>query len=385
MTIEEKKFNLFRVLVVSSEAGLADGIEHVIEAVPQFRVVRSKGGRLDDLDSPARVDAVVLSGHQLNSDMLDLLNQVRVQFVNQPVIIVSDKLDAEQTRQLIKLQVHDWLTNPIKADALVKSIESGIRGARINANRVHAVVSGCGGAGATTLAVSLADLMVSNVIKKGESVALFDLDFATGNCGYSLNMVNSYQLDKITATPQRIDAEFANLIQEQQRTGYHVYSFKRPELLTDANGYELVLRMLDAVNLQHEYTVLDIPYYETEWRDDVLAGVNSCTLVTESNLPALKHTLDTLEKIQGLRDGEIPVQIVINKSKKQLFRNKLSPNKLKELFGDVPCYFMPRDDDLIEESLDRGVLPSEISSRSRFVRGLKKYLLKSLSPVLEAH
>ncbi|UWP87843.1 hypothetical protein K3X13_07715 [Aliiroseovarius crassostreae] len=369
---------------MSSEAELSDGIEHVIETVPQFRVVRSNANALDKVDKSTRIDAVVLSGHELNSDMLELLNQVRFQFSGQPVIIVSDKLDEDQTRQLIKLQVHDWLTHPVKPESLIKSVETGIRGARIDTNRVHAVVSGSGGAGATTLAISLADLMVSHVIKKGESVALFDLDFATGNCGYSLDMVNSYQLDKIIATPQRIDAEFANLIQEKQRTGYHIYSFKRPELLTDANGYELVLRMLDAVNLQHEYTILDIPYYETEWRDDVLGAVNSCTLVTEANLPALKHTLDTLEKIKSLRDGEIPVQIVINKSKSRLFGSKLSAARLKELFGDVPCYFMPRDDDLIEEALDRGVLPSEISQRSRFLRGLKKYLTTSLTPSLEA-
>ncbi|MDA5093099.1 hypothetical protein O2N63_03270 [Aliiroseovarius sp. KMU-50] len=380
----EKNFHIFRVLIACTDPALCDGITHVIDETSQFRAVQSEGKPFEQLDRSVRVDAVVISGNELDTNLLDLLNQARARFSKVPIIIVSDKLNEEQTRQLIKLQVHDWLHHPIDADSLIKSIENGIRGTRIKTNRVHAVISGSGGAGATTLAVSLADLMVSQTVKKGETVALFDLDFATGNCGYSLNMINGFQLDKILSTPQRIDAEFANLIQEQQRDGYFVYSFKRPELLTDANGYELVLRMLDAVNLQHEVTILDIPYYETEWREDVLAAVNSCTLVTEGNLPALKHTIDTLERIRNLRDGDIPVQIVINKSVKRMFGNKLTKSRLKELFGDTPVYFMPRDDALIEESLDRGVLPREISSRSRFVRGLRKYMTTMLTPRLEA-
>ncbi|MCI2400421.1 hypothetical protein [Aliiroseovarius subalbicans] len=375
MNTKDAPFHLFNILIAGEDHESTRKIGSVVEKSSQFRVVSVLPSKIRSVEGGTKIDAVILDFSKIASPSWDLINDVRANLGDLPIIVVSDKLDEVQTRRLIKLQVHDWLLWPIDDANLMTTINSGIRGARTQLNRVHAVISGNAGAGASIIAASMTDLIVSSFLKKsGETAALFDLDFSTGNCGYMLNMVNSFQLEKVTENPQRIDAEFANLIQKRLRHGYFVYSFKRPELLTDDNGYELVMRMLDAVNVQHEHTVVDIPYYETEWRNDVLAAVNTCTIVTEGNLPALKHTLDTLQLIKSLKGEDFAVQILINKQRRSLFGNRISQRKLVGLFGDTPLAFISRDDNLIEESLDRGILPREISSRSRFLKDLTKYV-----------
>jgi outer membrane protein insertion porin family len=111
-----------------------------------------------------------------------------------------------------------------------------------------------------------------------------------------------------------------NLLQQKHDHGMIVYSFKRREVVTSLNCYELVLRMLDVVTMQHAHTVLDIPYYETDWRQDVLSGVNTVTIVCEMNLPSIKHAMDLLDTIRDLPGGKKPVQFNMNFSRTQQFQ-----------------------------------------------------------------
>ncbi|MCA0043923.1 hypothetical protein [Celeribacter litoreus] len=321
--------------------------------------------------SHSNFDLFLMHAESLAEEEIQVLTTVRAMKPDLPVLIVSTELSADQTRLLLKHNVQDWLAKPVSAESLDSAILGAFRVKRIQDNSVHAVLSVVGGAGATTVAVSLADLLVSEN-KKSSNIALFDLDFSTGNCSYTLDMVNEFNLGSVIDAPQRVDDEFIRLVQQKHRRGFYLYSFKRPGLNTEINSYELVLRMLDAVLLEHTHTILDIPYYDTEWRDDVLSAVNTCTLVTELNLPALKHTLDMIKYVRELRGETFPLSVIINKKSGQLFGGRISKKRLQSLLGEVPYYFLPEENDILGEALDRGILPVEIRARNGFSRKLSK-------------
>lgn len=371
---KDTKFQPFTVLISGTGGQHLRETETVFERSAKFRVRSVAPAKIPALEDGVGVDAAVLSIETLGEDEFALLNEVRAKFGRVPIVVLSDHLDDGHVRRLIKFGVHDWLTRPVEDAALLKSVQTGVRNAKTSSNMVHAVVSGEGGAGATVVAASMAGLLMDYVSKHGETVALFDLDFSTGSTGYALNMVNTYDLNAVATHPERIDVEFTNLIREKHPRGFYIYSFKQPGLITDPNGYELVLRMLDAVNVQHDHTVLDVPYYETDWRADALSAVNTCTIVTELNLPALKQALDSLKTVRALRGNSLPVRILVNKIKSGLFGGGISAKDLKDLFGNTPVWRLPYDDRLISESLNRGVLPAEISGRSGFVRSLRDYM-----------
>ncbi|MBW6417795.1 hypothetical protein [Celeribacter sp. PS-C1] len=334
--------------------------------------------RQEDLQkvlSQSTYDLFLMHVESLGHEEIQVLTNVRGTTPDLPVLIVSTELSADQTRLLLKHNVQDWLAKPVSADALDSAIIGAFRVKRIQDNSVHAVLSVVGGAGATTVAVSLADLFVSEN-KKNSNVALFDLDFSTGNCSYALDMVNEFNLGSVVSAPQRVDDEFIRLVQQKHRRGFYLYSFKKPGLNTEISSYELVLRMLDAVLLEHTHTILDIPYYETEWRDDVLSAVNTCTLVTELNLPALKHTLDMVKHVRKLRGETFPLNVIINKKSGQLFGSRISKKRLQSLLEGVPYYFLPEEKDILGEALDRGILPVEIRARNGFSRRLSKIFEK---------
>lgn len=326
----------------------------------------------DSVLDDAEVILVNLNG--FSEDDASLLRQARALAPETSILVATPPLQADATRLLLKQKVADWLPKPLNLDDLFDSISRNARKRRAHDNRAHAVISANGGAGATTLAMTMADLAAQKLGKKVGSVALFDLDFAVGDCGHMLNMSNTFNLASVTAAPQRVDEEFVRLIQMRHENGFFLYSFKYPELTTELKGYELVLRMLDAVTSEHDNTFLDIPYYETDWKEDVLSAVNTYSVVTELHPPALKHALDVVSRIQKLRGDDANIHILINKWQSSLFGQRIGAKRIKELFGDLPVHYVPLSLQVVGEAVDRGVPPTALGTRSSYVKRALKYL-----------
>ena len=136
-------------------------------------------------------------------------------------------------------------------------------------------------------------------------------------------------------------------------------------------------RMLDAVSMQHDHTILDVPYYETSWKEEVLAAVNSISIVCEMNLPSLKHAKELVGRVRALRSDAYALNVLVNKYESSWLGNSIGHKKLADLFGDVAVTTIAADTATLRESFDRGVLPYEVNGRSKFLRDLTKYVKKS--------
>jgi len=316
---------------------------------------------------------IVVDFDDIAQPELDLIGQIRAEFANTPIIVISDELGDDQVRRLFRIQISDWLKKPLDQSSLMEAVAASVQVTKPTGNPVHAVISAVGGAGGSSVAVTMADLLMSRYMKSG-TAAIFDLDFSLGSVGIGLNMVNDYRLASVVDHPDRIDREFVNLIQRQHDAEFYIYSFKEPEIPIHERGEELVLRMLDAVSSEHMHTVLDMPYYETPWTDEVLSAVNTCTVVTELNLPAVKHALDWVKRIRNSRGDGFPVRVLINKHQRSLFGQRIKKKKLKELFDPTGFSYLPEDERTLDESLDRGILPRQLYSRSPFVKSLERHI-----------
>lgn len=325
------------------------------------------------------LDLVILEVDDFKSDEVEAFNSIKSLSAELPIIVISEALDDGQVRALMKLQPADWLRRPVNPTDLGAAISAAIKQTRSSANKVHAVVPIMGGAGATTVAVAIADLMARRLGKSGASVGLVDLDFSQGNCGLLTNLVNPINLQSAISSPTRIDHQFVQLIQRKHENGFSVYSYKRRELVTHENVYETVLRLLDAVSSQHLHTVVDIPVHETEWRNDVLQTVNTVTLVCELNLPSLKQCIDVLEVLKKRKDGGAAVNLLINKRVKGLFSpQRIKQKQVEELLGKVSIHYLPFEPSTTNEAMDRGQMLSATNSSSKLVKELGKYLDKAI-------
>lgn len=370
-----KPMRKYSVLIVDSGQGGSDEIMEMVGKTGDYRAERATIESVISNPLAHSPDIVVLDLMNPSNEELEVLVEIRGNYGDVPVIIVSEALDDVQMRKLLKLKIHDWHRKPLGQADFHTSLNSSIRNAKQLSTRVHAVISAMGGAGGTTVAISVADALARKLGKQKASVGLFDLDFSSGSCGMMLNLSTTLNLDSVITHPERIDHEFVSLIQQRHAHDFNLYSFKRRDFVTHLNGYEVVLRLLDAVTMEHAHTVLDVPYYEVDWAQDVLSAVNTVTVVCELNIPSIKHALDLLKSIRALSGAPKLVNVLVNKCETGMFKRSRIPDaKLKELFGDTPFRMLPRDDATFTEALDRGVVPSDVNARSKFEREINAYV-----------
>jgi pilus assembly protein CpaE len=275
-------------------------------------------------------------------------------------------------RLLFRLNGDDWLKKPLERRSLIDMISTHAPSAGASDSRVHAVVSAVGGAGASVIASSLAHMLAQPTKKSAPRVNLFDLDFSSGSLGYYLNLVNDYDLKPVIANPSRVDLEFIDLVRKRHSGGFSLLSFKQPSVLLTPRGAELVLRMLDVAAFESDHTVLDIPYYHTPWKDDVLGSVNSIYIVTEMTIPALHQAKGLFLDLVRLRGNSDSIFIVINKYRSKLFSLGVRRQQVDTIFKETRAHLIAYDWDTLSEAVNRGVLPVEVNARSRFCSAVNK-------------
>jgi pilus assembly protein CpaE len=284
----------------------------------------------------------------------------------------SEELPDDRMRLLFRLNGNDWLKKPLERRALIDMISTHAPAAGATGSRVHAVVSAVGGAGASVIASSLAHVLAQPTKNGARRVDLFDMDFSSGSLGYYLNLVNDYDLLPVIANPSRVDLEFIDLVRKRHADGFSLLSFKQPSILWSPKGAELVLRMLDVVAFESDETVIDMPYYSTPWKDDVLTSVNSVTIVTDMTIPALHQARDLFLRLVSLRGSPASIFVVVNKYRSRLFGLGVSRKQIDKTFKDIRAHLIAYDWETLREALDRGVLPFEVNDRSRFCKAVGK-------------
>ncbi|OWO95710.1 pilus assembly protein [Rhizobium esperanzae] len=363
-----------KILVLSDDAAAASFMLDTFGSLSRYDVrhfsLKALGekGRLD----PTQFDLIVL-----DVDNGELLQQpelfaFRTSYRDIPLVVVSEDLPDDMMRLLFRLNGNDWLKKPLERRALIDMISTHAPGTGASDSRVHAVVSAVGGAGASMIASSLAHSLAQPTKNSTPRVDLFDTDFCSGALGYYLNLVNDYDLKPVIANPSRVDLEFIDLVRKRHPGGFSLLSFKQPSVLLSPKGGELVLRMLDVAAFESDHTVVDVPYYDTPWKYEVLTSVNSIYIVTEMTIPALSQAKDLFTNLARLRGSSDQIFIVINKYRAKLFGLGLRRQQTEKIFKDIPTHVIADDWDTLSEAVNRGVLPVQVNSRARFCGAVSK-------------
>jgi len=363
-----------KILILSDDAAAASLMLDTFGSLSRYDVrhmaltALGEVGRFD----PAQFNLIVLDvddGEMLSRpELLAFRNRHR----NIPLVVISEDLADDMLRLLFRLNGNDWLKKPLERRALIDMISTHAPTAGASDSRVHAVVSAVGGAGASVIASSLAHVLAQPTKNSTPRVDLFDLDFSSGSLGYYLNLVNDYDLKPVVANPSRVDLEFIDLVRKRHSGGFSLLSFRQPSVLLAPRGAELVLRMLDVAAFESDHTVLDVPYYHTPWKDDVLASVNSICIVTEMTIPALHQAKDLFVNLVRLRGNSEQIFIVINKYRTKLFSLGVRRQQADKIFKDTHAHIIAYDWDTLSEAVNRGVLPFEVNARSRFCGAVGK-------------
>jgi pilus assembly protein CpaE len=338
-------------------------IYDVLEGEPRaFLAGRPPQGR------PTLVVLDIAQGELLTDPQLPTAKEM---WGDTPILAVSAELGSDKVRQLVRLGAVDWFRKPVDAKELINSVIQHDGLSKVGESRVSTFISATGGAGATTMALAAAAVLAKKA-KAPDETSVVDLDFEGASCSSYLNLVNEFDLDNVVNQPGRLDIELLDVIKLERDPGITLFSFERTDMPFTRNGHDFVLRLLDLAAFRYHDVVIDMPNLSTPWFNDVLRNSNRIFVVCEFNIPSLRQARRLVRRIREQRGNSDTVTIIVNKDSRSFFGRPISRKDAEKIFADKEVHTIARDDALMNEALNRALLPSDISPRSRTVKQIKK-------------
>jgi pilus assembly protein CpaE len=372
------------VTLVTPDPAVADSLNAEFVKEPRLEL-RTLRGALRDHVQPILSDqdavAVIVEVDPESKDDLVALKQIREGSVTHlPIIVVTEKLYSNTLRQLLRLQVSDWMPKPLDAQDVLKACKRAMHTTRAAAlsqgAACYAFIGAAGGVGTTVLAIEAAFLMARKS-KHFERTCLIDLDFQSGMVSEYLNLPPNLQLGEIVASPDRLDRQLLDIMLSRHDSGLAVIA--APNSLTAlANTNPIaVTRLLDLASANFDFLVLDLPRAWQPWSRDILPGCNKIFVVTEMTVPGLHHARSLSERFDEICGTHLDIGVIINKKKKRIFGQYLKPSDASQVLGSRLAGFVSAKEDLVREAVDRGVPLFQLSRSNAVDKDLSEILFPS--------
>jgi pilus assembly protein CpaE len=235
------------------------------------------------------------------SETADPLNEINsLAEVCEPgtVVIATGVInDVRLYRDLIASGIQDYLLKPFHPDQLrdaftqaqlmlnaPKHVENAVERPHL----MMAVMGSRGGAGASTVAASLAWLFGEN---DKRSAALLDLDVHFGTDALALDLEPGRGLTDAIENPSRIDGLFLERALVRVNDKLAVLSAEAPinqPLITDGSAF---FQLQEEIRAAFECTVIDLPRHMLVQHPMLVQDLNSVILVTEITLAAARDCI----------------------------------------------------------------------------------------------
>ncbi len=236
------------------------------------------------------------------------------------VIAIGQVNDVRLYRDLLSSGIHDYLLKPLSPgqlrDALshAQTVFSSPKHNDGTAAKQHistAVIGTRGGAGASTLATSLAWMFSSD---NKLPTALLDLDIHFGTGALSLDLEPGRGLTDAIENPSRIDGLFIERAMIRANDHLAILSAEAPinsPLMTDGSAF---VQLEEEFRHAFEMTVIDMPRNMLINFPHLLADVNVIVLTAEMTLASAR---DSIRLLSWLKANAAHAQVIVAANKVQ--------------------------------------------------------------------
>ncbi len=216
------------------------------------------------------------------------------------VIAAGQVNDVRLYRDLVASGIQDYLLKPFSPDALrdafasAQAIFNAPKNVEASTERPHlmtAVIGARGGAGASTIATSIAWAMGE---KQGRSTALLDLDVHFGTGALQLDLEPGRGLTDAIENPSRIDGLFIERAMVRASDKLAILSAEAPinqPMLTDGSAF---FQLQEEMRAAFECTVIDLPRGMLVAHPHLMQDVQTTLVVTELTLASARDVIRIL-------------------------------------------------------------------------------------------
>ncbi|MCE3230707.1 MAG: two-component response regulator [Alphaproteobacteria bacterium] len=260
------------------------------------------------------------------------------------IIILGERNDVSIMRDLMKLNVSDYLVKPVSADILMRSLGQALKletndnlTRRKRSGKVILFLGTTGGSGATTLATNTATILAGDM---GKKVALIDADFQFGNVRTLLDLPVSHALHDALESPDRID----DLFLEQSMGAYgerlRIISAEEPLHENIDLGSERLANLdplMELITTKFHYIIIDLcRHHPALWRY-FNQYASAVFLVSGLNITSLRDMLRISSVLAEEKDAKTH-SVILNHTRE---KDTINIERFEELFGrkidvDIP-------------------------------------------------
>jgi len=293
----------------------------------------------------AAPDAVIVDVRD-DSTLPAALAQLKRYHPTLGVVIVARLLDPNLMLEAMRAGVTEWLTEPLKAEALRSTMERVVAQRVIKqvTGSVFAFVGAKGGVGATTAAVNVAAALRGGTPRKA---LLVDLHTSYGDAALFLGAEPKFSVADALENIHRLDEAFFRGLITHTKNG--------PDLLASSDrgthasvNATLVKQLLDVAAQHYPYVILDVPRTDVTMLDSL--DLASDILVFANQELATVRRAGPLMLSLRQRYGKDRVSVVVTRYDKNA---EIQREDIERVTGSVR-HVVPSDYRLALTSLNKG-------------------------------
>lgn len=335
---------------------------------------------VEDVPAPLlrRARILVLEVDPAHQASLDRLVRTCKLHPELPILAAVRSASIPVVRTLLKAGVRDVLPLPLASrdlSAAVAQIQREMaseipRGA---AGKLISVIKSVGGVGATSLLVQLAALYARREMSRGGAACLLDLDLQFGDAGTYLGLSPTLTIADLIEAGPRLDASMLQSALVEHGSGLMVACAPQEMIPLEAIETDQVLEIADLAVRQYGTVFLDLPDNWTNWSMSLVARSQLVLLVVELSIASLRQAQRQLALLEKQDLGGIPLQVVVNRTEKKLFR-PINLDDAREALGRPVSLAIANDFALMSSACDQGLLVEEVKPKSRVGRDLAQLM-----------
>jgi len=368
-----------RVVVLTADPAFEQSVHTTFSAGGQIDLSVVNGTvAVHDHSLDLEATVIVVDLDASNGEEMDGLQRLMTRLNGRPpVVVIAQSFDKDVARQLLQMRIADFLVKPVTPVELVRTCARVVQtpaGEEQTEAEIYAFLGAVGGAGATTLSIQTAMLLLGNDPKKRQSTCLVDLDFQHGACADYLDLEPRLDLNEIEPHPERLDRQLLEVMLAYHTSGLAVIAAPNRPAEMRTFDPDMVTRLLDLVSSHFKYVVIDMPRTWFSWTDSVLLGSNRLFVVSEMTVPGVKHAKHLVAAIRERLDEGPRPQVIINRFESRLFGSGLRRGDIVQALGEESFAAIPNNYRLVREAIDRGVPLEDVKRGNNITLQLKKLI-----------
>lgn len=367
-----------QILALLRQSALGERIRQALDPLEGVAIevrLRAEGQPLPWLASDPSPDILLveIDGREsLPHDAVERFLQKHREFSR--VFLLHADLAKDVLNQWLRAGVDHAYGLPLQMQAIVLDVVEFMsekrnrqQHAQTRPGSLTSFMSGCGGAGATTLATNIASVLVARHARK---VALVDLDLHFGAVALSLDLRANATVLQALSRPERIDSLLLQALMTRHASGLQVLASPGAVMLADPIDSGATTHLLQALMSLYPMVVVDVPRLLEPWTVEALLLSNPVMLVTQNSLLQVRDTKLLLDHLPTLGVPRERIEIISNRMPTKA--RGLDLDEMCQVLGVDAVHAVNSDPEAVNVAQGRGVPVWQIQKRSAMAQDVER-------------